>query len=149
VPRHQLTAGTSTLLSVAELDYAFIAEYAKVEPGGKLTTVGASYTHLIVSAVPAQHLLAVAGRIRAAENELPDVTVSIVSPGGRFKISLELSMSDASGIRPYDGKIGILFAANTLVPLLEPGLYEVFIAVDGQEARRLAFDVEVGRSGTA
>lgn len=130
---------------MAELDYAFVAEYAKVEQGGSLTSVGASYTHLTVPSLPVQHLLCVAGRIRAGVDELPEIGVEIQSPGGNFKLGINMVTTDVSGYRPYDGKIGLLFAANTFIPILVAGLYEVHIAVDGSLARRLAFDVEVSK----
>jgi hypothetical protein len=52
---------------MAELDYAFIAEFAKVE-GGKLTAIGASYMQITPPAFPVAHYLSVAGRIRAPED---------------------------------------------------------------------------------
>lgn len=55
---------------VAELDYAFIAEFAKVE-SGKLTVVGASYTEISARSFPTQHFFSCAGRVRMALGEPP------------------------------------------------------------------------------
>jgi hypothetical protein len=41
----------------------------------------------------------------------------------------------------YDGKVAVLFAANAGLLLTAPGLCEIFIDVDGQEQRRLAFNI--------
>ena len=44
-------------------------------------------------------------------------------------------------VRPYDGKLGLLFAFNFTVPVMSTGLNVVNLYVDGEFARRLAFDV--------
>lgn len=64
---------------MADLDYAFLADYAKVERG-LLTCVGGSYTHLFVQKLPATHMLYVAGRIRADLDEHPNLSIAASSP---------------------------------------------------------------------
>lgn len=127
---------------MAELDYAFLAEYAKVE-GGTLSALGASYTQIAVARLPSQHLLYVAGRVRAPLGENPDLSLTIKSPQGRFELSISFGAPDLSDVRPYDGKVGVLFAANVPIPLIDTGLYQVLLHLDGQQVRRLAFEVEV------
>jgi len=53
-------------LPTPELDYAYLAEFAKVE-NNSLTAVGASYTHVEADRLPVIHTVYVAGRVRALE----------------------------------------------------------------------------------
>jgi hypothetical protein len=124
---------------MAELDYAFIAEFAKVE-SGKLTAVGASYTDVRPPVFPATHYLSVAGRVRAPEDtKAIGLTIRINPPGG-LNIVLD-GIVDTTGpenIR-YDGKVAVLFAASASIALVAEGLCEIFIDIDKVQQRRLAF----------
>ncbi len=127
---------------MAELDYAFFAEYAKVEPGGKLTAVGASYTHVFVQSFPAQQLIAVAGRIRATIGEKPILHASMISPDEVFRIDTEMQIAAGEGAMPYGPNldtVGLQFALTFLMPLPKPGLYELRMTLDGEPVRLLAF----------
>lgn len=127
---------------MATLDYAFVADFAKVEPNGTLTTVGASWTFLEASVLPTVHRMAVAGRVRTQVGDAPtDIRVTVRGPGGLFELSADGQFSGPAP-RPYaDGRVGQLFALDLQIPLPEAGLYEVLIDIDGERARRLAFEV--------
>lgn len=130
---------------VAELDYAFLAEYAKVEPGGNLTAVGASYTHLRVPTFPAGHLVSVAGRVRAHVGDTPALRVVVVTPDESVRIETETQLAAAPDARPYGpghGTIGLQFALSFVFPLPTPGLYNVDLLLDGDQVRHLAFTAE-------
>ncbi len=129
---------------MAELDYAYLAEYARVDPGGSLTSVGGSYTHVGVGAVPAQHLLGVAGRIRTTTDS-PGVTLRIVmrDEAKKMSLSLETQLQPEENARVYAGnKVGILFAINTVMPIVGLGSYEVVVELDDVPVRHLYFTVE-------
>ena len=129
---------------MAELDYAFIADFAKVEPNGTLTVNSASWTSLRTPVLPVARRLAIAGRIRAHVDESP-VALQIVfsAPDQAFNIGTEALLSPGPDARPYgDGKIGHLFALDWQVLLPSVGLYTINITINGEHARRLAFDVE-------
>lgn len=124
-----------------ELDYAFLAEYATVKDGS-LTTVGGSYTHVVVDALPTDHLLSLAGRVRASEDVEPfKVSLTIEAPEGAYRIGMDTTLSRSASSRPYDGKVGILFAATTLMPLPSEGLYWVTVMLEDEPVRRLGFSV--------
>ncbi|MBL0706625.1 DUF6941 family protein [Sinomonas cellulolyticus] len=128
-----------------ELDYAMLAEFAKVE-ADRLTVVGASYTHVFAPEVPTTHLLHVAGRVRAKVDgsEFP-LRVRFSDPRSNVEIAIEGVLDPKHAGRPYGDKVGVMFAAGFTVPISSEGLYEVFIEIDGEQVRRLAFDVSVGR----
>lgn len=128
---------------MATLDYAYLADYAAVE-SGKLTAVGASFTHLRVPALPQARLVSIAGRARLPEAEDGfELSATISAPEGQWSIRLE-GYVDAPDAEPYDGKKGILFAAQAMVTLTGEGLYVVEVFLDGESVRTLKFDVSVG-----
>ena len=144
MPKSSVSLSVGRVRSVAELDYAFLAEYARVDPSGSLTSVGASYTHVGIPMTPTQHLLSVAGRIRIT-TESPSVLLRVVmrDAAKTMSVSYETTLEPVPGARVYAGnKLGILFALNTLMPIIELGSYEVVLELDDVEVRRLYFTAE-------
>jgi hypothetical protein len=131
---------------MADLDYAFLADYAHIE-GGKLSALGASYTHAEVLSLGGQWITSIAGRVRTIVDAPPvELAIRIVAPDGVYEINYSNSLVVSDLARPYDGgKVGILFATTVLLPVVATGLCEVFISIDGVEARRLAFDMSVAQ----
>jgi len=127
---------------MTELDYAYLADYAVVQEG-RLTAVGASFTHVNATALPAMFSLSIAGRIRAPQDVTEaHMTVTIDAPESAYQVRGEIQLTPGEAFRPYgEGKIGILFAATTTIPLPTAGLYVVNLDLEGQHVRRLAFDV--------
>lgn len=127
---------------MAELDYAFVADFARVE-SGKLTAVGASYSQVSVEAFPATHFFAIAGRVRAAADTAPiDLRIIVRPPADGPTVIMRGTMTPESGPIAYDGKIGVVFAVTNILLIAGPGLVEIFIEIDGEQQRRLAFDVQ-------
>ncbi|NKR11238.1 MULTISPECIES: hypothetical protein [Paenarthrobacter] len=125
-----------------ELDYAYLAEFAQVSEN-RLTVVGASFTHVTAMMLPAPHNFYVAGRIRCPEDVAGvDLRIEVVPPNEEYQIVGDLRIEHQGGVRPYNGKVGLLFAVGMSVPIPTVGLYEILIDVEGERARRLAFDVE-------
>jgi hypothetical protein len=124
---------------VAELDYAFLAEYAQIT-NGNLTAVNASFIN-IKTGVPAVFPLAVAGRVRApadAGEIRLDITFTTPSEDGPT-ITWQLNLN-TEGNPVYDNKVGILFSVRAAVPINTRGLYRFTIDIDGEKARTLAFE---------
>ncbi|HZK04555.1 MAG TPA: hypothetical protein VFC82_01755 [Actinomycetaceae bacterium] len=127
---------------MAELDYAFLCDFASIE-NGKLTAVGASFTHVRAPELPSMHVFSVAGRIRSLQGAPPiEVRLELTSPDSAYQLDVSSTLRPGAEIRPYDGKIGLLFAASLNLPLVSAGLYEVRVYLDDELARRLAFEVE-------
>lgn len=126
---------------VIELDYAYLAEYAVVADG-KLTAVGASFVQVEVP-LPIHHRFAVAGRIRSSLDVGPyDVQFVLRSPNGKYETSTTGTVHpDDPDSTVYGNKRSTLFVMNTVAALIDPGLYELFVIVAGEESRRLAFEV--------
>ncbi len=126
---------------MAELDYVFLADHAQVMDG-KLSSIGASFTNVTAASTEGLFMLSVAGRVRTTMGAAnPELGIRLRGPGGMFEVSNATELFVGPQARPYgDGKVGILFAANLAVPIVV-GLYEVFVSLDGEEVRRLAFDI--------
>jgi hypothetical protein len=126
---------------MAELDYAFVAEFAKVE-NGKLTAVGASFIDARPPALGAPFFFSVAGRIRAPDDtENIGLTVRINPPGNAINVVLDGVINPGPDSVRYDGKLGVLFAVSASILLVAEGLCEILIDVDKVQQRRLAFRV--------
>lgn len=131
------------LIPMAELDYAYLADYVALQDG-KLTAVGASFTFVQVESLPSVMDLGIGGRVRAKEPECPvAMDITVLGPADRYEMSYGGHLNPGPMHRPYgDGTVGLLFALNLQVPLDTTGLYEIRISIEGRQVRRLAFEVE-------
>lgn len=133
-------------MKAVELDYAMLAEYAKVE-NDKLTVLGASFTQVFVPSLPTLIRFYVSGRFRVPEDvEAFDLDISIHLPGAeasKMEINGEFEVEGHPHV--YSDRFGALFSAEVNAPIFESGLVEVFVIVNGETARRLAFDVSLGQ----
>ncbi|QAV29800.1 DUF6941 family protein [Micrococcus luteus] len=123
------------------LDYAFLAEYARVE-GNSLTAVGASFTLLEVPSLPLSTTIYVAGRFRAPEHGDPfAVTVTAGKADDEAAISMSATFDPKTAMHPYRDRVGITFAVGLPVQLATTGLKQISILIDDQPARDLYFEV--------
>lgn len=130
---------------MVELDYAYLADYAQIE-NGKISALGASYTHAYVPSLPSGWLTTVVGRVRAAADaDNVALRIEIRPPDGSFEVNYEGEIPRPPHTRPYGGRIGLLFTVTSQFPLMSEGLYTVNVFLNGAHVRRLAFEVEVGR----
>jgi hypothetical protein len=91
--------------------------------------------------LPVAHMFSVAGRVRAPEDtEAIELSIRIEPPGA-MKIVIAGTLNPGPETIRYDGKLAILFAASASIMLTAPGLCEIFIDVDGEQQRRLAFRI--------
>ena len=131
-----------------ELDYAFLAEYAKTEHG-TITAIGASFTEAKSSSFPSVLDVSVAGRIRRPETEpVPEIRIVLTGPGlGESpQIDFDFGLEDEANAVHYDGKVASVFVFRAPVLIEQPGLYTFSIDLNGEHVRRLSFEV-VSRDG--
>ena len=60
-------------------------------------------------------------------------------PGRAGELRLEMRVEHGTE-RAYEGRVGVLFAATTMMPILNPGLHTVRLLIDDKEVRLLAFE---------
>lgn len=131
---------------MAELDYAFLAEYAKTERG-TITAVGASFTEVKSSVFPSFLDVAIAGRIRRPQDEgAPSIRIRISGPNNveESQVDFEFDLEDEVDAVKYNGKIGSVFVFRGPIHIGAAGLYEFSIDLNGEHARTLAFEVITG-----
>lgn len=135
---------------MSTIDYAFLADFAKVEPNGTLTVVGASFNFLTVPMVPVNYRLAVAGRVRSRKDDgtIP-LRISFSGPNETYNINTDGELTPAEDALTYgDGLLGHLFALDMQLPIPVVGTYTVDVTLPASGAsRRLAFEVRLNDLG--
>lgn len=125
----------------AELDYAFLAEFAKID-NGTLNVVGASFTQVDATSFPGMLELSVAGRVRRLENDEPpllSIRFFADQEAGEL-VSMERVLEDEENAVRYAGKIASVFVLRGPLYLAEAGLYKCEISLNGEVVRTLAFE---------
>jgi len=132
---------------MAELDYAMVADFAKVEDDGALTLVGAHRATVRVAATPTQHVLYVAGRLFMARREPPALlSLGAVTPDGEVPVVAQWPVEPV-GPLAEGGRLPVCFAVTLMAPVPAAGDYTLALSVNGDLVRRLLFVVvEVGAS---
>ncbi len=128
---------------MATLDYALLAEYARVDPSGLLTAVGGSFDRVRAANPAAGQQVFVAMRLLLDVSETSaEFDVSVRPPSGQFTMGFSGSAMPNAAAEPVDGKIGVVTTMGMVVPLVERGRYLVTVTLRGQEPHELPFIVE-------
>lgn len=116
----------------AELDYALLAQWARVNNDGTLTIIDGSFLSLraeLGSVIP----LAVAGRVRLLEEPYQtSIAVTIELPGG-VSTSFTTEAEAPEATKYGEGRRHVLFAVTTHFQVLSEGLAKVRVVVEGGE----------------
>ena len=125
---------------MAELDYAFVADFASISDG-KLSVIGGSFVELTVPAFPSVQPVTVVGRLRAKEDFEPfALTIEFRLPDGDdFVVTGTIDSKNVDHV--YDSKSAVLFCINQGLRFDAPGLVEIDLKIDGEHVRTLKFDV--------
>ncbi|GAA3699303.1 hypothetical protein GCM10022377_10380 [Zhihengliuella alba] len=127
--------------ALPNLDYAFLAEFARVE-GDSLTSVGASFTRVEVATFPSTATIYVAGRVRAEEGGDPFGLRLRLGPDDRSSgVELETTLEPTKAINPYSGKVGMIFSAGVPLTFDHEGRYMAQIFLQDELVRSLYFSV--------
>ena len=129
---------------MASLDFALLAEYARVDQAGLITIVGGGFDRVRVPDQGGVQQVFVAMRIVLEEHEA-DVPfeVKAQSPENRYEIGVAGTTHRARGVQPADGKINFIAAVGLAVPIQMVGRYQVQIVLAGEVVRHLPFVVEL------
>lgn len=128
-----------------ELDYAFLAQWARVNADGTLTAVDASFLRVFIrkgGMLP----LAIAGRVRFLEPPYEaDLTVELKVGNVSLDYSGHITASEASAYGK--GRRHSLFALTTQVPINEYGEHIITVKLNGGEQARTLIFTAVGPEG--
>ncbi len=129
---------------MAELDYALLADYARVDADGTLTLVGGHRTTIAVPGLPAQQVLAVAGRLWMGRREpAAQLALSARTPEG------DVGTISAWPVRPgleqgdAPGRVSAAFAIAVVAPLTSTGPHDLVLSVNDEAVAQLPFAVVV------
>lgn len=128
----------------AQLDFALVAQFAKLEPGGLLTVVGATVDGIGTEEVPTQAALTVVVRILVGQEERSaavPVALSFRGPSGDSLITLSTEFTPEPDLRPVAGQVGAILIANAMLPLPEYGSYELQVRLSDELVKSLPLDV--------
>ena len=128
------------------IEFLILADLAQVI-GGKLHMMGGGWDRLNVQKFPHIQSFSVATSISvpwAHTNEKHNIKITMVDEDGQqelFKIEGEFEVGRAPGIKPGSyQRLMMAFTVNSL-KFTEPKVYSIISFVDGQEMRRLEFNV--------
>jgi hypothetical protein len=129
---------------VAELEFAILAEYARLEPGsGLLTLVGGGFDRVTTQTLPVGLQAAYAVRVSLGEKDEPgaDVVVIVESPREEpvLRVVRRLDKPDNSVV--VGGKVGVTTVAPLVLSLQVAGAYKVRLLINGTEEHEQAFEV--------
>ena len=123
----------------AELDYAFLAQWARINNDGTLTAIDASFLR-VIAALGTLFPLAVAGRVRFT-GEPHAAELMIEFDGGGATMSYSATITADENTSYGDGRRHALFALTTQIPVVTEGDYRVNLRLDGDLVRELLFTV--------
>jgi hypothetical protein len=134
---------------VATLDYAVLAEYARIDSAGLITIVGGGFDRVRVSGESGVQQLFVALRILTSgdEDRVP-FEVKVRAPGGQYEIVFAGVTERAPSATPSSsGTFSFTAAVGMAAPLPVAGEYVVDVLLAGDTVRSLPFVVTM--SGAA
>lgn len=134
---------------MAELDFAMLAEFARVDAAGLLTVVGGSFDRVQTPGPGPVYPFALILRARLDEGEKSlSFEAQVTAPG---KTGPVLGISGSSEVNPaaepLDGRYYVQSVINMGVPISTAGRYTVSVLLDGALVRELPFQVSFTESG--
>ena len=128
-----------------EVEFLILADAVQAV-NGKLYMLGGGWTTLHAPEIPTMHPLGIALGFRVPwqeTNQVHRLEISMVDADGAPvipPIQAQLEMGRPPGLRPGTDQTAVI-AVNAAVQFTKPGRYEVEVAVEGQMAKAVAFDV--------
>jgi len=128
---------------VASLDFAFLAESARVDAGNTLSGLGIGFTHAYVARLPMAINVTVAGLAWMTEEDQGSTQLSLTLVGAEetYEASLDATLTVHPVERPLEGRFAATFDIPVTVAVPVAGIYRVTIRLDGTIAKTLAFEV--------
>jgi hypothetical protein len=129
---------------VAELEFAILAEYARLEPGsGLLTLVGGGFDRVTAQTLPVRLQAAYAVRVSLGEKDEPgaDLVVIVESPREESVLQVVGRFDKPDNPVVVGGKVGVTTVAPLVMSLQVAGTYKVRLLINGTEEHGHAFEV--------
>lgn len=102
---------------MATLDYALLAEYARIDPAGLVTIVGGSFDRVQVSSTNGLQQTYVVMRVLLDESEeAASFEVSIEPPTKAYVLKVAGTAARNPGAVPVDGRVGVTASLTPSTP---------------------------------
>ena len=121
---------------MATLDFAFLAEFAKVEATATITAVGAGIRGIaVLGDTGGEVLVYVAGGVDRDRGEgQASLTVTVEPPGKEYKLDQTAGMEPAPATGDYATTV---FALGLNIPVISFGRYEIGLLLNDEQAGKL------------
>jgi hypothetical protein len=135
---------------MATLDYALLAEYARIDPAGLVTIVGGSFDRVQATSTSGAHQTYVVMRVLLDESEgAASFEVSVEPPNRAYALQLTGTAARNPAAVPVDGRVGVTLTIGFMVPIVVAGRYVARVSVEGQPVQDLPFVVDIaGHNGS-
>ena len=127
---------------MASLEFAFLAEFAKVETNATITAVGAGVRGVLLNPRHEQIGVYLAGCVnRAPGEEAGELTVTTVGPEGIFALERTIDMEPVEdGASDFATTV---FAVRQDVPIAGEGRYEFRLSVGEEESKKIELWIKI------
>lgn len=125
----------------ARLDYALLAESARLEPGGTVSLWGGSFSRIVVPGFPTQVPLAIVGRVLLGSQEGPlTLQIKINGPDDLYRVTLDTEVG-GSGEQMEGVEPAATVVASVLLPIPVEGLYVLEAGLPDRDPKVMKFRV--------
>ena len=129
---------------VATLDYALLAEYARIDPAGLVTIVGGSFDRVQAPSTGGIQQTYVVMRVLLDESEeAASFEVSVEPPNKAYAMQLAGTARRNPAAVPVDGRVGVTLTIGLMVPIVAVGRYVATVSLEGQPVQDLPFMVDI------
>jgi hypothetical protein len=128
---------------MAALDYAMLAEYARIDSAGLLTIVGGGFDRVRVVGGdrPVQQMYVALRVLMTEDEDRVPFEIKVRAPEHEYEIVVGGATERAADATPVGGFYSFTAAMGVVAPLPMAGEYVVEIILAGDVVRRLAFVV--------
>ncbi len=128
---------------MAELDFATLAEFAKVDSGG-LTIIGAAAAAVDGTLLPTQTVMFVAGRFWFNPDDHP-LQLSVVArdPARSYEVSVDGVIEPNVASTLVAGRYSVAFVAVLTIPILTLGWHSIDLRGAGDLIKAMGFEVRL------
>lgn len=129
---------------MATLDYALLAEYARIDPAGLVTIVGGSFDRVQATSTNGAQQTYVVLRVLLAESEeAVSFEVSVEPPNKAYALQIAGTAERNPAAVPVDGRVGVTLTIGLMVPIVAAGRYVARVSLEGQPVQDLPFVVDI------
>jgi hypothetical protein len=137
---------------VAEIDYAILAEYGRVDPAGLVTVVGASFDRLTLGSIPGAVQLSIVVRVIGERGEGDiSIRIDVYGPTDDLLVGARATLSEPAQANLFAGRFAVAGAYSFPIPFQASGGHTVKVWIDepGSPGRTILFEVVQAQDGEA